>query len=161
MTPVKSNTRQPGRDVLIDIDAWLRESGLRPTRHRLTLMRLLFPHGREPIIHDHHTAETLFHEVRAAGGRMSLATVYNTLNQLTHIRILRRITDGHGRIWFDTNTEEHHHLYHEDGGRLEDVPLSAVSLPNLGKDARAQVMISVRKVDSSEGSNARTRARRD
>src|SRR5688572_14052907 len=54
----------------------LRAAGLRPTRQRLALARLLFG-GSER----HVTAEQLHGEALAAEIPVSLATVYNTLHQ--------------------------------------------------------------------------------
>ena len=51
----------------------LKESGLRPTRQRVALARLLLDTGPR-----HVTAEELFQEARSAGIPVSLATIYNT-----------------------------------------------------------------------------------
>lgn len=65
-------------------------AGLRPTAQRTALARLLFRHGPRHI-----TAEMLFEEVTQAKVPMSLATVYNTLNQFTDLGLLRRVSvDG-------------------------------------------------------------------
>lgn len=56
----------------------LRDAGLRPTRQRLALGRLLFDGGDR-----HVTAEALHEEAQKAGVSVSLATVYNTLHQFT------------------------------------------------------------------------------
>jgi Fur family iron response transcriptional regulator len=53
----------------------LRAAGLRPTRQRLALARLLFDGGDR-----HVTAEHLHSEAQARLIRVSLATVYNTLH---------------------------------------------------------------------------------
>jgi Fur family iron response transcriptional regulator len=54
----------------------LKQAGLRPTRQRLALAKLLFEPGFR-----HVTAEQLHAEVASANMRVSLATVYNTLHQ--------------------------------------------------------------------------------
>ena len=59
-------------------EARLRQAGLRPTRQRLALADLLFAKGDR-----HVTAESLHAEANAAQLPVSLATVYNTLNQFT------------------------------------------------------------------------------
>ena len=56
----------------------LKGVGLRPTRQRLALLRLLQGGGDR-----HLTAEDLHEEARGAGIKVSLATVYNTLHQFT------------------------------------------------------------------------------
>jgi Fur family iron response transcriptional regulator len=95
----------------------LRRAELRPTRQRLALARLLFE-----TQHRHVTAERLHEEALAAGVRVSLATVYNTLHQFTEAGLLREIVVDPGRSYFDTNTSDHHHFLHEPSGQLDDIP---------------------------------------
>jgi IS30 family transposase len=57
----------------------LKAAGLRPTRQRLALAKLLLEKGPR-----HVTAEELFQEARRADIHVSLATVYNTLHQFTN-----------------------------------------------------------------------------
>lgn len=105
---------------------WLRHSGLRPTRQRLALAKLLFARG-----HRHVTAEELHEQALAAGVRVSLATVYNTLHQFTAAGLLRSVTVEGSRSYFDTNTVDHHHFYCEEDGTLVDIEGSAITLTGL------------------------------
>ena len=95
----------------------LRKVGLRPTRQRLGLARLLFENGDR-----HVTAEQLHTEAAGANLRVSLATIYNTLNQFTESGLMRELVVEPGRSYFDTNTSDHHHFFHEDTARLQDIP---------------------------------------
>ncbi len=104
----------------------LRGAGLRPTRQRLALAKLLFENG-----HRHVTAEQLHSEAMQANIRVSLATVYNTLHQFTDVALLREIVADSGRSYFDTNTSDHHHFYYERQGRLEDVMGEGIKLEHL------------------------------
>ena len=106
----------------------LKAAGLRPTRQRLALARLLQDGGDR-----HLSAEQLHEEALAAKVRVSLATVYNALHQVTAAGLLREVVVEPGRSYFDTNVEDHHHFYFEDSGRLEDIPGDQVSLTNLPK----------------------------
>jgi len=106
----------------------LKAVGLRPTRQRLALARLLQDGGDR-----HLSAEQLHAEALAAKVRVSLATVYNALHQFTAAGLLREVVVEPGRSYFDTNVEDHHHFYFEDSGRLEDIPGDQVSLVNLPK----------------------------
>ena len=94
----------------------LRKAGLRPTRQRIALAKLLFD-GCDR----HVTAESLHAEALEATIRVSLATVYNTLHQFTDAGLLREIVVDSHRCYFDTNTSEHHHFFYEDTNRLEDI----------------------------------------
>ena len=103
--------------------AKLRASGLRPTRQRLALCKLLFDAGDR-----HVTAESLLTEASAAGIRVSLATVYNSLHQFTEAGILRQVVVDGSKTYFDTNTSNHHHFYLERDGRLIDIPGKLISV---------------------------------
>jgi Fur family transcriptional regulator, iron response regulator len=100
--------------------------GLRPTRQRLALMRLLFD-GRDR----HVTADQLHDQAVAAGDDLSLATVYNTLKQFTAVGLLREVSVDGSRSWFDTKTDEHHHFFFEEDGRLMDIDAGQVTLGKL------------------------------
>ena len=97
--------------------ARLKGAGLRPTRQRIALAKLLFEGENR-----HVTAEDLHGEARAAGVSVSLATIYNSLHQFTDAGLMREVAVEAGRSYFDTNTGDHHHFFHEDTGSLEDIP---------------------------------------
>ncbi|HAP99277.1 MAG TPA: transcriptional repressor, partial [Rhodospirillum rubrum] len=113
------NHHRPFRPILEK----LRKAGLRPTRQRLALARLMFDAGNR-----HVTAETLHTEAMDAGVSVSLATVYNTLHQFTEGGLLREVVVDPGRSYFDTNTSEHYHFYFEVSGELVDIPASDVNI---------------------------------
>src|SRR5712664_3424951 len=124
----------------------LRQSGLRPTRQRLALARLLLENGNR-----HVTAEQLHSEALAAEIPVSLATVYNTLHQFIHCGILREVVVEPGRSYFDTNTDDHHHFFCESSGMLQDIPGEAVMVSDLPQPptgteiSRVDVIIRVRR----------------
>ena len=105
---------------------WLKSAGLRPTRQRLGLGRLLFEGGDR-----HVTAEQLHAEAAEVGLRVSLATVYNTLNQLTSAGLLREVAIEGDRTYFDTNTSNHYHYYVEREGRLFDIASDDLTIKGL------------------------------
>lgn len=104
----------------------LRDAGLRPTRQRLGLARLLF-NGEDR----HVTAEQVHHEARREDLKVSLATVYNTLNQFRQAGLLREVIVEPGRSFFDTNTDDHHHFFFEGNGALKDIPADALQVAEL------------------------------
>jgi Fur family iron response transcriptional regulator len=104
----------------------LRNAGLRPTRQRLALAKLLFENGNRHI-----TAEDLHSEARGASVSVSLATVYNTLHQFTQTGLLREVVVESGRAYFDTNTSQHSHFFFEKSGRLLDIPADAIEISEL------------------------------
>jgi len=104
----------------------LQEAGLRPTRQRMGLARLLFEAGNR-----HVTAEDLYAEAKAAGIPVSLATIYNTLHQFTASGLLREVVVEPGRAYFDTNTSGHHHFFFEETGGICDIPENDISVARL------------------------------
>lgn len=110
----------------LDVIERLREAGLRPTRQRLALARLLFEGGDR-----HVTAEHLHSEALAGYVRVSLATVYNTLHQFTAAGLLREVVVEPGRSYFDTNIDDHHHFFSESVGTLQDIPGEGVVISGL------------------------------
>ncbi|MCE9648203.1 MAG: transcriptional repressor [Parvibaculum sp.] len=104
----------------------LREAGLRPTRQRLALGRLLFDGGDR-----HVTAEALHDEAQKAGVSVSLATVYNTLHQFTEAQLLREVVVDSARTYFDTNVNDHHHFFIENTGSLMDIDGEKIAVTGL------------------------------
>ena len=104
----------------------LHAAGLRPTRQRLALARLLFENGDR-----HVTAEQLHGEAAGAAIPVSLATVYNTLHQFTEAGLLREVVVEPGRSYFDTNNADHHHFFCEANGLLQDISAREVTVSGL------------------------------
>jgi len=104
----------------------LRVAGLRPTRQRVALAAILFGAGDRHI-----TAEQLHAEAVTAHVRVSLATVYNTLNQFTRAGLLREVAIEGDRTYFDTNTSNHYHYYVEREGRLFDIDSEDLTIKGL------------------------------
>lgn len=127
----------------------LRGAGLRPTHQRLALAKLLFDGADR-----HVRAEQLHGEALAAGVRVSLATVYNTLHQFTEVALLREVAVESGCTYFDTNISEHHHFFHEKNGELSDIPVGRLvigPLPDLpvGQTLK-RVDVILRVIDSED-----------
>lgn len=99
-----------------DVINHLRLSGLRPTRQRIAISDLLFSQGDR-----HVSAEELKEETIVAKIPVSLATIYNTLHQFTEVGLLRAIAVDGAKTYFDTNTSNHHHFYHEETGKISDI----------------------------------------
>jgi len=104
----------------------LRQAGLRPTRQRLALGRLLFESGDR-----HVTAEQLHAEVAGLGEHVSLATVYNTLHQFKRAGLVRELAIEGSKAYFDTNTSNHNHFLLESTGELMDIPSDSIRVEGL------------------------------
>jgi Fur family iron response transcriptional regulator len=131
-----------------DVSEMLRSVGLRPTRQRLALARFLFSKGNR-----HLTAEMLYEEATQAKVPVSLATVYNTLNQLTDAGLLRQVSVDGAKIYFDTNVSAHHHFYIEGNHELVDIPgphLMPQTIPDVPQNheiVRIDVVVRLRKTN--------------
>ncbi|MFC2969287.1 Fur family transcriptional regulator Irr [Acidimangrovimonas pyrenivorans] len=106
---------------------WLAQAGLRPTRQRLSLAALLIGDGQNR----HVTAESLYAAARAAGEKVSLATVYNTLRAFCDVGLMAEITVDGNKSHFDTRTDDHPHFYWEDDNRLSDAPADELRITGL------------------------------
>ena len=122
MAAMTAETQRPFTQIL----ERLRGVGLRPTRQRLALAKLLFEGGNR-----HVTAEILHVEAQTADIRVSPATVYNTLHQFTNAGLLREIVVDSQRSYFDTNMTDHHHFFFEGSGELKDIPGDQVVVAGL------------------------------
>src|SRR5271165_4875857 len=131
-----------GEETQDKIEVKLRNAGLRPTRQRLDLARLLFREGDR-----HVTAELLHAEASSHKMAVSLATVYNTLNQFAESGLLREVAVEGSKTYFDTTISDHQHFYFEKDGTLLDLEAgeeAVVTVPKLPagmKVARIDVLI--------------------
>lgn len=102
---------------------------------------------REPC---HLSADQVMALLRRAGSGVSKATVYNTLHLFSAQGLLREIAVDPSRLFYDSTTASHHHIYNEDTGELLDVlpdELEVSRLPPLPAGTNAQsleVVIRVR-----------------
>jgi Fur family transcriptional regulator, ferric uptake regulator len=67
------------------------------------------------------TAQEIFDRLRGGGRRVSLASVYRTLDLLSELGLVQRVEVGQGSARFERTAAEdhHHHLVCNDCGRVE------------------------------------------
>jgi Fur family transcriptional regulator, iron response regulator len=127
---------------------WLQSAGLRPTRQRLTLAKLLVGDGLDR----HVTAESLHAAAADCQDAVSLATVYNTLRAFVSAGLMSEIPMDGNKSYFDTRVDDHPHYYWEETGELTDAPKSQLrfeSLPDIPADMEitsVDVVIRMRKL---------------
>ena len=101
----------------------LEKNGIRATKQRRVLAKLIFDKGKRHI-----SAENLFDEVRGEERKISMATVYNTLKQFTSLGLIREIVVDQNKSLYCNNNQSHYHLYIEDEGKVIDIPTKNIDL---------------------------------
>ena len=128
----------------------LRTSGLRPTKQRLAICKLLF--DRKETFH--FTIEKLKKIIeKGSKKKISLATLYNTVNAFKEKGYLKEISLKGNKTFFDTNTKPHHHFYDEDMSQLVDIEDKNISvnyvpkLPSGKKIKSVVVLVKIEKIN--------------
>lgn len=113
---------------MLSIEKHLLKHGIRPTRQRVLLAKLLIGDGK----HRHFTADSLLEASRKQDLSVSQATVYNSLRIFSESGLIREVAVEGIKSYYDTLTEPHPHYFYEDLGVLEDAPRDAISVEMLG-----------------------------
>lgn len=134
MQPGTTDIARPHRPATVR--ELFRERRLRHTRQRDLIYSTL------ASLDSHPTAEELHALVNGRRGKVSLATIYNTLDALARCGLLRRIPShqGSGPCRFDADLSRHVHVLHPEGG-VQDVPseLGDPLLAAIGRDDLARI----------------------
>ena len=124
----------------------LRETGLRPTRQRVKICKLLY--NRETTFH--FTINDLVKKIsEEVDEKISLATVYNTVHALKTKGYLKEISINTDRSYFDTNIAHHHHFFDRSTEELidlsdEDIEKIQIKKSLLGKKiSSVEVLVKV------------------
>ena len=108
----------------------LRSSGLRPTRQRLKICKVLFE--RDSTFH--FTVKDLSKIlVKKFNKKISIATIYNTVHAFKKKGYLKEISINTDQSYFDTNTSIHHHFFNESTNELIDLNNNEVGKIKLKK----------------------------
>ena len=121
-----------------------RELNVTPTKQRVDLAKLIFSKKQ------HFTATDLISVADKKNLNISMATIYNTLSLLESKGMLKTINIENDLKFYDTNLENHHHLYNTTMSTLTDIDHDQVvfsDFPELPKNLQiesTEVLIKVR-----------------
>tara|TARA_B100001123_G_C14833661_1_gene837219 strand:+ start:74 stop:490 length:417 start_codon:yes stop_codon:yes gene_type:complete len=128
----------------------LRASGLRPTKQRLAICKLLF--DRKETFH--FTIEKLKKIIeKGSKKKISVATVYNTVHAFKKKGYLKEIELKGNKTFFDTNTKHHHHFYDEDMSQLVDIEDKNISINYIPKAPKGKKIKSIEVLFKIEDTN--------
>ena len=116
----------------------LKESPLKLTEQRVCMINILFKNGSS-----HFTAEEIYNEVNKQKLKISLATIYNCLNQFKEYGIIKAVKVSSDKIFFDTNLKEHHHFFCQGSDKLTDIKTNQVKISKLPKLPRGKRLKSI------------------
>ncbi len=116
----------------------LQASPLKVTEQRIAMVNLLFKNGAA-----HFTADDIYEEVSKKKIKISLATIYNCLNQFKEFGMIKAIKISSDKIYFDTNLEDHHHFFCIKSSKLIDVETNKVKISKLPKLPRGKKLKSI------------------
>lgn len=122
----------------------LKEHGITPTRQRLEIAQYLFQKQQ------HLSADHILSNVNALGSTVSRATVYNTMALFASKGLVREVLIDRERVFYDSNSQPHHHIYNVDSGELSDIEdssgvslLDVATLPEGYRVVDTEVMIKI------------------
>jgi Fur family iron response transcriptional regulator len=104
----------------------LQEHDIKSTQQRLQIAGVLFAKPQ------HLSADQVLGQVnKLAGVYVSKATVYNTLGLFTRKGLIREVIINSTKVFYDSTTHPHHHIYNVDTGMLMDLDADEININGL------------------------------
>ena len=114
--------RPVARDKLIEI---LQARGISATPQRVEIAAIM-------LEAEHHlSADQVLVRLADIEAAVSKATVYNTLGLFAERGLVREVIVDATKVFYDSNTSEHHHFYNMDDGTLADFPSDTTVIDQL------------------------------
>ena len=123
----------------------LQSRGITPTQQRVEIGAILFSRPQ------HLSAERVLQLVNRGSAQVSKATVYNTLGLFAEKGLVREVIIDPTKVFYDSNTHLHHHVYDVTTGELSDIGADEVAvsrLPELPEDMTVEAVEVVVRVRS-------------
>lgn len=110
------------RETLVEV---LRRHDINPTHQRIEIAYALFSRG------EHLSADQILAIANERNSETSKATVYNTLNLFLEKKLIREVIVDPSKVFYDPNTEPHHHFYNIDTGDMTDIDAAEIAISGL------------------------------
>ena len=113
----------------------LKKAGVTPTQQRVEIGQILFARPQ------HMSADQVLSVVNESGPLVSKATIYNTLGLFARKGLVREVIVDPSKVFYDSNTSEHHHFFDMDSGELIDIEADSLRLetmPSLPEGTQAE-----------------------
>lgn len=98
----------------VNIIAMIKDKGLKVTPQRVAVLEALYSSDLHP------SAEDIYAIVKQQSPNIAVATIYKILDSFAENKIIRRISTDNDVMRYDRQTDQHHHLYSGESGRIED-----------------------------------------
>jgi Fur family iron response transcriptional regulator len=108
-----------------NIEGLLKDHGILPTQQRILIAGVLLERQQ------HLSADQVMHMVNGRDHLVSKATVYNTLGLFASNGLIREVIVDPARVFYDSNTGNHHHFYNIDTGELTDIETGCMEITTL------------------------------
>ena len=128
----------------------LRSSGLRPTKQRLKICKLLFQRKETFHFTVGDLSKILIQKTKE---KISLATIYNTVHSFKKKGYLKEIAINSDKTYFDTNTSDHHHFLDVTTNELIDLNNKDVKKVNIMKKIPGKKIKSIEVLVKIENNN--------
>jgi Fur family iron response transcriptional regulator len=104
-----------------------------PTQQRMQIARVLFNCDQ------HVSADQVLRRVNEGSSHVSKATVYNTLGLFVRKGLVREVIVDPTRVFYDSNTSQHHHFYNVDTGELIDIHSDSLAVDSIASPPEGTV----------------------
>ena len=126
----------------------LQKSNLRPTSQRIAILDYILEKHKV-----HLTASKLMSHLKNKNINISLATVYNNLNELADKGILKKFYVNNDKMWFDSNLQDHYHFYDSDKDELIDIDKNEISFSKSPKVPAGKIKDSINIIINLKNKN--------
>ncbi len=115
----------PNMHDIADIKIFMKQRGINPTAQRIQIARVLLSRFQ------HLSAYQVLKAVNEEQTIVSKATVYNTLNLFAEKGLVRQVIVDPNKVFYDSNTSAHFHIYNEDSGQLIDLDAGKLEISEI------------------------------